>query len=54
MQNNLGIELPTTEINCGIGTIEYTADNVQLELLMEALSAKISATNPLTVLNLLR
>ncbi len=45
-------EEPATEfeIKCGIGTIEYNADNVQLQLLMEALEEQITGYGALKVL----
>lgn len=41
-------------IDCGIGNIEYTADNLQLEMLMDALKDAIQSSNPFEVLQMLQ
>lgn len=40
-----------SEIDCGIGTINYSTNNLALEELMEALSARIKKYGPLVVRN---
>lgn len=41
------------EIDAGIGIIEYNADNIQLEAVMEALSERIDTTSPNDIIKLL-
>ena len=41
------------EIDCGLGTIEYTADNLLLEQLMENLKDAIQSSTPLEVMRML-
>jgi len=38
------------ELKCGIGTIEYNSDNLQLQMIMEALGEQISEYGALKVL----
>ena len=40
-------------IDCGIGTIEYTADNLLLEQLMEELTNAIQSSTPLEVMRMM-
>jgi hypothetical protein len=46
-------DYPNT-IDAGIGHIHYDADNLQLQLVMEALDEKIKSVGPLKVLTLLQ
>ena len=41
------------EVDCGIGNIKYTADNLLLEQLMEELTDAIQSSTPLEVLRML-
>ncbi len=43
-----------SEIDCGIGTIQYEADNVQLQLLMENLEERIKEHGALATLQMLQ
>lgn len=41
-------------IDCGIGTINWDADNIQLEMIMEALEERIKSQGALSVLRKLQ
>lgn len=49
-ETNLGGDV----IDCGIGTIEYVADNLQLQLLMENLEERIKSQGALSILRKLQ